>query len=90
MQVNKPPFTVFITTLSKIHLKYMASFSTKTQIINQLLNKPFIPAVTPQTLPRPQIPPNTPTENFAELEKQVAKYFFQLVLLYPFSFRQHN
>ena len=68
----------------------MTSFSTKTQIINQLLTKPSNPAVTSQVLPRPQIPPNTHTESFAELEEQLANYFFQLVILYPFSFRQHN
>ena len=64
----------------------MTSFPTKTQVINQPLTKRSNPAVSPQILPRPQIPPNTPAENFTELEEQFADYFFQLVILYHFSF----
>ena len=66
----------------------MTSFSTKTQIKNQPQNKPSIPTVASKILPRPQIPPNAPTESFDELEEQFANYFFKIVILNPFSFRQ--
>ena len=64
----------------------MTSFSTKTQIINQPLSKPSNPTVTPQILPRPQIPPNTHTENFAELEEQFANDFFPTTYTISFIF----
>ena len=76
--------------LSQMYLKkYMNSFPTKTQIINQPLNTPSIPAVAPSKLPRPQRPPNIHNENLAELEEQFANYFFHFVILYLFSFKSH-
>ena len=68
----------------------MNSFFTKNQINIEQLNTASIPAVASPILPRPQIPSNIYTKNLVEFEEQFANYFFQLVILYLFSFKRHN
>ena len=71
-------------------MNYKKPFLQKNQTINQPLNTPSIAAVAPQILPRPQRPSNIHIENPVELEEQFANYFFQLVILYLFSFKNYN
>ena len=57
---------------------------------NPHLDTPSIPAVPPPILERPQITPNLNNEQFAELQENFERYFFDLLVLYLFSSKRRD